>query len=181
MPFKPITTAGSTVTARDDAILHMCLFGAGACILNIGSQLEASVQSANKIRISDGVLMFQGHFGRIEKDDYEDIELDNGKTGETRTDLIVAHFEISGGEESFTLRAIKGATGGAVPSHEEGDLYAGDDVAEIPVFRVEINGLAISKVTKLLPVRVGGNIFAGTTEPPSSLGEDGDIYIKYSY
>lgn len=179
MPFKAITVAGSTVTARDDAILHMSLFGAGACILNAGSQLEASVQSANKIRISDGVLMFQGHFGRIEKDDYEDIELDNGKTGETRTDLIVAHFELSGGEESFTLRTITGTSGGAVPAHQEGDLYTGDNVAEIPVFQVKINGLAISSVTKLLPVRVGGNIFAGTTEPPATLGEDGDIYIKY--
>lgn len=179
MALTPLTVAGGTVTARDDAILHTALFGKSDCILNVGSQMKTSIQSANKVRVSDGAMMFQGHFLRIEKDDYVDLEFENGRTGNTRTDLVVAHFEISGGEETYDWRVITGAWGGAVPAHQEGDLYAGDNIAEVPIFQVEIDGLAISSVTTLLPVRVGGNEFAGTMEPSSSLGADGDIYIKY--
>ena len=64
-------------------------------IFEKGNKLKATIISNNKIRLSDGLLINQGHFLRIKPGMYEDLTIDNGTQNTKRCDCIVAEFRIS--------------------------------------------------------------------------------------
>lgn len=132
--------------------------GLGTYILNTGSKLAATLQSANTVRISNGDLVMQGTHATIEAGSYQDITIENGTQGQKRNDLIVARYEKRAQNpqtESVTLKVIKGTptTGTpADPSYEEGNILAGDLVAETPLYRVPIDGITPGEPVPLYDV-----------------------------
>ena len=162
MAFKPITVNTPAadpahILAEDDAALYESIIG-GDCVLPIGQKMAATVQSNNKVRIADGVVVVGGHVGRIVTGDYEDMTIANGQSGKKRNDIIAARFLAgsSGGSDSYSLVVIQGTPGTSAtdPVVVKGDLYAGDKQRDYPLWRVCIDGLSITKVEQMYEVGV---------------------------
>ncbi|SHI42370.1 hypothetical protein [Parasporobacterium paucivorans] len=173
MGFKAITinTAAEDaahILAEDDAGLYSGLLG-GDCVLNIGSKLAATIVSNNLVRLSDGLLVNGGHFGRIPYGEYEDVAVENGTTGYNRNDLIVARLSTSGGIDTFEIDIVKGtATSGtaADPALTTGNLWQEAALREMALFRVKIAGLSITAVEQMFSLEPSINdmVNASTTE-----------------
>ena len=78
-----------------------------------------------------------------------------------RVDLIVARYEKNqdSGIESLDLKVIQGTpseSNPAAPQYTEGDIQAGDYVADMPLYQVIIEGLNITEVKEMFKV-IGSN------------------------
>ena len=146
-----INLNGATVSAELHGYMYTGIYGYHG-VFDYGSNLSAEIVSNNEIKIKDGLLCNYGRFMRITGS--ESVSIANGKTGVKRTDLIVAHFESDGIKEKHDIRVIQGANGGNVPAFTESDIYDGGTVSELPLYKVNIDGLTITSVqpyfTKLI-------------------------------
>lgn len=136
--------------ARVSAELHGYLYAAvygKSGVFDYGSKLDYELVSNNEIKVKDGLLLNNGRFMRIVGT--ESVAIENGVTGESRTDLIVAHFETDGINEVHDIRAKKGTNGGGVPEYTQENIYDGGTVHELPLYEVKIDGLSVKRVTKL--------------------------------
>lgn len=143
------------VRSEDDRALHAGTFGTGAYILNVGSKLAATIETASNIVIADGELLFQGTHARIRYGETETCIIENGVTGYNRIDLIVARYTQTAGLEQMELAVIKGeATAGepTPPAYTAGNILEGATLAEIPLYEVRIAGVNVISVTSQLPV-----------------------------
>ena len=145
------------VTSEQDRDVNIGVVGEGSYVLQTGMQLAAEVSSNNEINISDGVLMHQGCTASIKKNTYDSLTITNGSQGMKRVDLIVARYEKNqdNGIESLDLKVIQGTPAEStptVPEYTEGDIQAGDYVADMPMYQVIIDGLNITEVKKVCEV-----------------------------
>ena len=149
------------VTSEQDRDVNIGVVGEGSYVLRTGMQLAAEVSSNNEIKIRDGVLMHQGCTASIKKNTYDSLTIINGSQGMKRVDLIVARYEKNqdNGIESLDLKVIQGVpaeTDPIVPEYTVGDIQAGDYVADMPLYKVIIDGLNITEVKKVFEI-VGSN------------------------
>lgn len=173
------------VTAADQGSLHAALFGEESYVLNRGSKLAATVVSNNSITIADGDIMMQGRHARIEEDTPVSLAIENGTQGNYRNDLIVARYtkNASTGAEAVNLVVIKGtpaASGQEDPAYTEGDIIHDHAAqADMPLYRVKLNGLTIEAVESLFAMAgQQRKIVVGSTDPDGVTGlAVGDIYI----
>ncbi len=155
MPAHLVTGYGGVehVTAADDGSKNAGIAGIESYVLNTGSKFEAEVISSNLIKIKDGDAIQKGRHWRIAKNDYVECTIDNGLQGLKRNDLIVSRYSKNPdtGIESEEIVVIKGTSSEnpANPEYETGDIYDGDLVDEMPLYRVELDGLNIISVTPL--------------------------------
>ena len=145
------------VTSEQDRDVNIGVVGKGSYVLQTGMQLAAEVSSNNEIKIRDGVLMHQGCTASIKKNTYDSLIIINGSQGMKRIDLIVARYEKNqdNGKESLDLKVIQGTPAEStptVPEYTEGDIQAGDYVADMPMYQVIIDGLNITEVKKVCEV-----------------------------
>lgn len=110
------TTDAGHVDASDHALLFSAIFGMNG-ILNVGSKMEISKQSDNKIRIMDGMyMMSNGVLIRIEN--YEDITITSGTLGQKRKDIIIVEYIKNGngtGDDVAKIRVVNGTYSSANP------------------------------------------------------------------
>lgn len=161
MAFNPMTVntppeAAPHIYAEDDAAVFQSIFG-GDGILSVGSRFKTEVKTNNLVRLNDGVLCVGGHLGRIKYADYEDCVIENGETGYNRNDLIIGSFSNNGEHtiDEMKIEVLKGkvTTGTAEdPVVTQGDLYQGEQLRQVPIARVKLEGLNIVSVDMLLPV-----------------------------
>ena len=149
------------VTSEQDRDVNIGVVGEGSYVLRTGMQLAAEVSSNNEIKIRDGVLMHQGCTASIKKNTYDSLTITNGSQGMKRVDLIVARYEKNqdNGIESLDLKVIQGTpaeSNPAAPQYTEGDIQAGDYVADMPMYQVIIEGLNITEVKEMFKV-IGSN------------------------
>ena len=145
------------VTQEQDRDVNIGVVGDGSYVLQTGMQLAAEVSSNNEVKIRDGVLMHQGCTASIKKNTYDSLTIINGSQGMKRIDLIVARYEKNqdNGIESLDLKVIQGTPAEStptVPEYTEGDIQAGDYVADMPMYQVIIDGLNITEVKKVFEV-----------------------------
>ena len=145
------------VTPEQDRDVNIGVVGDGSYVLQTGMQLAAEVSSNNEVKIRDGVLMHQGCTASIKKNTYDSLIIINGSQGMKRIDLIVARYEKNqdNGIESLDLKVIQGTPAEStptVPEYTEGDIQAGDYVADMPMYQVIIDGLNITEVKKVFEV-----------------------------
>ena len=145
------------VTSEQDRDVNIGVVGEESYVLQTGMQLVAEVSSNNEIKIRDGVLMHQGCTASIKKNTYDSLTIINGSQGMKRIDLIVARYEKNqdNGIESLDLKVIQGTPAEStptVPEYTEGDIQAGDYVADMPMYQVIIDGLNITEVKKVFEV-----------------------------
>ena len=144
------------ITAQQDRDVNIGIFGAGAKILKgVGSEMAATVISANEVEIADGTLVAEGCTAEIQYGTTESMTIENGSQGMLRTDLIVARYTKAAGTavEAMELVVIKGtpaATNPAVPSYNTGTIADGDSPVDFPIYRVNLNGISITSVDPLV-------------------------------
>lgn len=148
------------VTSEQDRDVNIGVVGEGSYVLQTGMQLAAEVSSNNEIKIRDGVLMHQGCTASIKKNTYDSLTIINGSRGMKRIDLIVARYEKNQDNrtEGLDLKVIQGTpaeSNPVVPEYTEGDIQAGDYVADMPMYQVIIDGLNITEVKKVFEVAPG--------------------------
>ena len=152
------------ITAQQDRDVNIGIFGEETHIADIGSKMAATVISANEVRIADGLLVAQGCTAEIARGTTESLTISNGSQGLSRIDLIVARYTKNAGTgvESMGLVVINGtpaASNPAVPTHTAGDIAAGDTVADFPLYKVNIDGISITSVERLVDIiSISGNI-----------------------
>lgn len=143
------------ILAEDDAAIFQSMFGDDG-VLEIGQQMKATVISNNKVRVADGVVCIGGHVARTVYGDYTDLTIENGESGKNRNDLIIGTFSTTGagGIDTMQLAVKKGTAGTAAtdPALTQGNLYAGSKLREVPLWRVKIEGLSITKVEQLFEI-----------------------------
>ena len=147
-------TGKAHIFSEQDRDVNIGIVGEGSYVLQTGMQLEAEVSSNNEIKIREGVLMHQGCTASIKKNTYDSLTIINGSQGMKRIDLIVARYERNqdNGAESIGLKVIQGTpaeSNPAVPSHITGDIQSGDAVADMPMYKIIIDGLNITEVQKV--------------------------------
>lgn len=156
------------ITAENDRDINIGIFGSKSYVLQTGTMLTAEISNNNEIKVRDGVIMHQGCAASIKKNTYDSVTINNGSQGMKRIDLIVARYEKQPetNVESLTLKVLQGTpaeTSLQVPAHTEGDIQAGDTVADMPLYEVEIDGLNITEIRKVFQTMgdlesVNGNI-----------------------
>ena len=142
------------ITSSQDRARNQGMYGAGSYIMNVGRKLQAQVISANEVRIRDGVLSHQGCVAIIENGAYDSLEISNGSQGMQRRDLIVARYtkDAETNIEDISLVVIEGTPASSNPvdpSYNTGNIQDGDSPVDMPLYRVNINGVSISGTTRL--------------------------------
>ena len=142
------------ITAEQDRDINIGIVGDGSYVMPAGQRLAAEVSSNNEVRIRDGVIMHQGCAASIKKNTYDPVTIINGSQGMKRIDLIVARYErnVETGVETISLMALQGTPAEEspeVPEHTEGDIQSGDTVVDMPLYKVQIDGLNITGLEKV--------------------------------
>ena len=142
------------IQSKDARSFNAAMFGAGEFVMEIGEQIGASITNNNTVRVLDGDILMQGAHIRIETGTYEDLTVTTGTAGKKRIDLIVMTYEkdASQGTELAFLEVIKGTeTEGtaSVPEYTTGVLSEGALKNQMPLYKVEIEGVVLSTIEPL--------------------------------
>ena len=134
------------VTSDDVRTEHAVMFGTGRKVLNIDEMFEGVFVSNNTVRILSGVLYNNGMFIRIDREDYKEVNIENGIGGAYRNDLICIRYErnIQTHIESAHLVVKKGTASentATDPTYTEGNILDFDSVDEFPLYRVRLDGI----------------------------------------
>lgn len=142
--------AAAHILAEYDAAIYQGIYGEDA-VIKVGSCFSASVQSNNKIRISDGLLSVGGHMAIQPYGEYTDVSIENGQSGVFRKDIIVAKIEStgSGGVDTIKFEVKKGESGGELPSLVQNSMYQSGKVREFPLYTVRLSGVNIVEIIKM--------------------------------
>lgn len=139
------------IDAQEMRNLFAGVVGEGSYILR---GMEASVVSANQVRISEGGGIVQGAYFETASG-AESVTIDNGTQGLKRHDLICAEYSITGGIENMELVVVKGTPSATPqdPSCTTGKISSGATV-QFPFYRVRLDGLSIDGIDTIAPNRV---------------------------
>lgn len=145
------------ITAWQWRDLNAGIIGEATYILEVGGNLEPTIVTNNQVRIADGALSMQGCLGVIQAGTIQTLTIENGSQGMQRRDLICAQYTKNGstGVEDIDLVVVKGtpaSSNPSDPSYTSGDIRTGSTIVQVPVYRVNINGINISSVETLVPV-----------------------------
>ena len=148
------------VTAADHGSFYAALFGSGTYVLDKGKKFELTKISDNLIRVLDGDLLMQGRHCRIEDDAYVELAVENGTQGYLRRDLVVCRYtkDADSGVEGCELVVLRGDPVGAEPAdpaYVTGDIIKDGALQnDVPLYRLNLNGLEITSVDSLLPATI---------------------------
>lgn len=159
------------ITAQEDRDINLGVVGKSLTdvyVLDVGQQLAADIVSANEVRIRDGILVMQGCAASIDYGAYDSLTISNGTQGMLRTDIIAAQYEkdVDTNVESLTLVVIEGtpdASDPQAPSLQGGDIQGGDNLVQLPLYQVNLDGVAIDSVEAQFAVTA--NLSEGTISP----------------
>lgn len=149
--------AQAHIYPHHDRETNIGIFGNGTHILDVGSQMAATVVSSNRVDIADGLLVAEGCTAEVARGTTESMTIENGSQGMLRTDLIVARYTKTAGTavEAMALAVIKGtpaASNPATPAYNTGLIADGDSPVDFPLYKVNINGISITSVERLVDV-----------------------------
>lgn len=150
-------TGKNHVTAAQIADFNRGIYG-NAAILDVGNKLEASIQTANRITIKDGVAVFDGREVYVAYGKNETVNITSGTQDMKRYDIIAVVYEkdTRTGVEKVTLKAITGIPNTMHPSDPQVndlDIRTGILKSEKPLYRVRLNGTAIEGIDALVEIK----------------------------
>ena len=142
------------IQSEDDGAFNAAFFGNGQYVMETGNQFEGSIINNNTVRILDGDGLMYGRHFRIKPNTYEDLNITTGTAGTRRVDMICMTYEKNAGDgtEQVYLQVVKGAeTSGtpAAPSYTDGNILDGATFNQMPLYKVEIEGVVLSSITAL--------------------------------
>jgi len=141
------------VTADDAGSLNIGLVDAGRYVLNIGKKFACTATTNNNLRIEDGDILLQGRHIRIEAGETVNLTLENGTQGQYRNDLVVCRYtKEASGVEKAELAVVKGTPATSNPEdppYTAGDIQGGDLLAEMPLYRIPLDGITVGTPVQL--------------------------------
>lgn len=139
------------VSAADAGWYNVGTVGNGKYVLDTGTQLACTVQSANLVTIGIGDALFEGRHVRVSATD--NVSLDNGAQGVNRNDIICIKYEYNSSTsvESASLAVIKGTAASTPtdPTIPSGSILEGATAAYMPLWRIPISGITVGTPEKL--------------------------------
>lgn len=145
--------AGSAhVSSADDGWLNVGAFGAGKYVLDTGTQLACTVQSANLVTIGVGDAVFEGRHVRVSV--AENVAIDNGAQGVSRNDIVCIKYEYNSSTsvETASLAVVKGTASSSTPvdpTIPSGSILEGATTAYMPLWRIPIESINVGTPQKL--------------------------------
>lgn len=142
------------VTSADEGLYNAGVCGLDRYVLKTGTKFAYTVETNNLIRIGSGGLVDQGRYINIPTNTTVDVTIENGTQGKKRYDLIVMRYskDPSTSIETASVVIIKGTETSGTPVQPTcitGDIFAGALQDDVPLYRVALDGLTITGVTKL--------------------------------
>ena len=144
------------VESKHDALMHAAMLGRGGYILKTRNwTMKPTAKDANNITIPAWDLVVEGRQIYIAAP--TDVNIQSGSQGQKRRDLIVARYALNPdtGVETVTLEAIKGKPSAATPADpgiETGSIIGGAIVSDLPLCRVNLDGITITSIDTLVNV-----------------------------
>ena len=144
------------VESKQDALMHAAMLGRGGYILKTRNwTMKPTAKDANNITIPAWDLVVEGRQIYIAAP--TDVNIQSGSHGQKRRDLIVARYALNSGTgvETVTLEAIKGKPSAATPADpgiETGSIIGGAIVSDLPLCRVNLDGITITSIDTLVNV-----------------------------
>ncbi len=144
------------VESKHDALMHAAMLGRGGYILKTRNwTMKPTAKDANNITIPAWDLVVEGRQIYIAAP--TDVNIRSGSQGQKRRDLIVARYALNSGTgvETVTLEAIKGKPSAATPADpgiETGSIIGGAIVSDLPLCRVNLDGITITSIDTLVNV-----------------------------
>ena len=144
------------VESKHDALMHAAMLGRGGYILKTRNwTMKPTAKDANNITIPAWDLVVEGRQIYIAAP--TDVNIQSGSQGQKRRDLIVARYALNSGTgvETVTLEAIKGKPSAATPAHpgiETASIIGGAIVSDLPLCRVNLDGITITSIDTLVNV-----------------------------
>ena len=141
------------ITPLQDSMWHRGMAGIDSCVFNFFENFAAEVSSNNSVKIRSGIGMIQGRYFCVEPSTYDEVTIANGTQGEKRKDLIVCRWTVDEEQkvQSGDWVVIQGTptTGTpAAPFYTDGDLDAGDLIADMPFYEVTLDGINVTGVAQ---------------------------------
>lgn len=145
------------IKSEDAGAFNAAVFGSEQYVLETGEQFAGTIVNNNTVRIQDGDGLMYGRHFRINPGIYEDVQIETGTSGMNRIDLICMTYEKNGTNEteSVYLEVVKGTpTSGtaAVPSYTDGNILEGAVKNQMPLYKVALSGVVLSKITPIFTV-----------------------------
>ena len=144
------------VESKHDALMHAAMLGRSGYILKTRNwTMKPTAKDANNITIPAWDLVVEGRQIYIAAP--TDVNIQSGSQGQKRRDLIVARYALDSGTgvETVTLEAIKGKPSAATPADpgiETGSIIGGAIVSDLPLCRVNLDGITITSIDTLVNV-----------------------------
>lgn len=149
------------IMPEHDALWHRGLVGTESVVLDdqTTENFAAEIATNNEVKIRSGIGMIQGRFYGIEINTYDSLTIENGTQGYKRIDLVVLRY--TSNAETRTQEAelvvIKGTPSAdtpVVPAHTEGSIDAGDAIADMPLYQINIDGINITGITQVFDLAI---------------------------
>ena len=144
------------VESKHDALMHAAMLGRSGYILKTRNwTMKPTAKDANNITIPAWDLVVEGRQIYIAAP--TDVNIQSGSQGQNRHDLIVARYALNSGTgvETVTLEAIKGVPSSGTPADpgiETGSIIGGAIVSDLPLCRVNLDGITITSIDTLVNV-----------------------------
>lgn len=142
------------ITAPQIGRLIAGVAGSVRGILQTQNQIKAAMQTANRVRIDTGDVLFDARM--VTNEEPFELNVANGRAGYKRNDLVVLKYSKQvGGVEKFTCEVIQGTPTNqgnpTDPTYVKGDILSGSTTACMPLYRLPINGITVGEPVSLLP------------------------------
>ena len=150
------------VTSADAGLFNAGVCGSGRYVLESTGQFAYTLESNNSIRIGSGDLVDQGRHISIAPNTDVVLSIDNGSQGKSRTDVVAMRYSknTSTGVESAALVLLKGTevASGSTPvpaAVTQGNIFTGAVTDDTPLYRIRIDNLQVTSVTKVFTLMPG--------------------------
>lgn len=172
------------VTSMQHRAIFEMIIGKGSYILDKNELLKPELQSNNSLKIRSGMLAHHGGISEVKVNTYDTVTIGNGSQKMKRIDLVVARYEKDPetGVETMDWKVIQGTPAEGtpgVPGHTVGNMQAGDLTDDCPVFQVQLDGIQVTGVKKLLPVLTGSLAEINNRLSVTTTTSNGLTYEKY--
>ena len=171
------------ITAPQIGRLIAGVAGSVRGILQTQNQIKAAMQTANRVRIDTGDVLFDARM--VTNEEPFELNVANGRAGYKRNDLVVLKYSKQvGGVEKFTCEVIQGTPTNqgnpTDPTYVKGDILSGSTTACMPLYRLPINGITVGEPVALLPtIKVLGEEKEDTSKHWTTLQDDGVCRVRY--
>lgn len=171
------------ITAPQIGRLIAGVAGSVRGILQTQNQIKAAMQTANRVRIDTGDVLFDARM--VTNEEPFELNVANGRAGYKRNDLVVLKYSKQvGGVEKFTCEVIQGTPtnqGNPVdPTYVKGDILSGSTTACMPLYRLPIDGITVGEPVSLLPtIKVLGEEKEDHLKHWTTLQDDGACRVRY--